>query len=269
MADPYLSGAVFIDLGPDGGTYEDTGHRKGCIHTTEGSSLAGAEAAFGDYPPHLGYDPATRVLHQYIRLDRHSLAFKGYQSDDEAIIQVEIVGFANQTHTWPAQYYRNIGEDVVGPLAAQVGIPANTLTFYGEGCGFTLASPDSPIRLSDTELRNYSGWLGHQHIPAPDSHWDPGAFRMIEALSYAGDDMELNEPSAVPKPDGSGNYSNGEIQYWDNRYINETRVIVDQLNATLSQLAAALVQLVSVGFTLTAEGAIVLRPDQDGTATTE
>lgn len=234
--DPYLPGAVFLDLGPDGGPYDETAHRKGCIHTTEGSSLSGAEQAYRDYPPHLGYDPYTRVLHQYIRLDRHSEAFRGSESDDEAIIQVEIVGFASETPNWSDQWYRNVGEDVIGPLREAVGIPDTFLRFYGPDEGIVLASPDSPIRLSDSELRNFSGWLGHQHIPSPDEHWDPGRFNMALALKYAEDDMELSDPSAVPRPDGSGYYSNGEIQYWDNKFINDLVVMVPDIAASVARL---------------------------------
>lgn len=237
MVEPYLPGAVFIDLGPDGGSYDELAHPKGCIHTTEGSTLAGAESAFRSYPPHIGYDPSTRVVHQYVRLDRCSYAFKGAESDDEFVIQVEIVGFANATHTWSDQAYRNVGEDIIAPLRRIVGIPNNYLQFHGEGEGIILASPDSPIRLSDSGFRSYSGWLGHQHVPAPDSHWDPGRFKIDLALRYSEDnDMELNEPSAVPKPNNQGYYTNGEVQYWDNRYINEVRVVVDELATSLKTL---------------------------------
>lgn len=185
MVQPFLPGATFIDLGPDGGPYDELAHPKGCIHTTEGSSLASAEAAFASYPPHIGYDPNTRTIHQYIRFDRHSLAFKGAESDDEFVVQVEIVGFANATHTWSDQVYRNIGVDVIEPLRRIFGIPNNYLRFYGEGEGIILASPDSPIRLSSSAFRDYRGWLGHQHVPAPDAHWDPGRFNMDLALTYS------------------------------------------------------------------------------------
>lgn len=238
MVEPYLPGATFIDLGPDGGPYDEWLHPKGCIHTTEGSSLASAEAVFAPYPPHIGYDPNTRVIHQYVRLDRHSYAFKGAESDDEFILQVEIVGFANSTHNWPDQVYRNIGQDIIAPLRRIMGIPNNYQQFHGEGEGIILASPNSPIRLSDSAFRNFSGWVGHQHVPAPDAHWDPGRFKMDLALRYSeDDDMELHEPSTVPKPNGQGFYTNGDIQYWDNKYINETRVIVDELKASLKALS--------------------------------
>lgn len=236
MVDVYLPGATFVDLGPDGGPYDETAHRKGCIHTTEGGSLSGAEQAYRDYPPHLGYDPETRELHQYIRLDRHSLSLRGSESDDEAVIQVELVGFAADTPYWPDQWYRNVGQDVVGPLRQTVGIPDNYLQFYGPDEGIVLASPSSPIRLSDAAFRDFAGWLGHQHVPAPDEHWDPGRFNMSLALKYAkDDDMELTDPSAVPKGDGTY-YTNGDIQYWNNKYINDLVSMVPDIAASVTRL---------------------------------
>lgn len=194
---PYLPGAQFMDLGPDGGPFDEMGHPKGCLHTTEGTSLAGAESAFRAYPPHLGYDPRYRISHQYIRLDRYAYALKGAESDDEFVIQIEIVGFARDTHNWPTEWYRNIGEDIIKPLREAVGIPNNYQTFYGEDSGFVLASPSSPIRLSNDAFRKYTGWVGHQHIPAPDEHWDPGKFRILEAINY----------SNPKKEDMAGQYS--------------------------------------------------------------
>lgn len=180
----WIPGYQNIDLGPDGGVFQETAHPKGCLHTTEGSNLAGAEAAYKSYPPHIGYDPLNRIKHQYISLDKHSYSLKGSESDNEYVIQVEIVGFARESHLWPTAYYKHITEDVLKPLEELVGIPRKFLQFYGEGEGFVLASPDSPIRLSSGALRAFTGWLGHQHIPAPDSHWDPGKFPIRECLGY-------------------------------------------------------------------------------------
>jgi hypothetical protein len=183
MAD-FIPGYARVDLGPDGGSYDDMSNPKGCIHTTEGSTLAGAEAAYRNYPPHIGYDPVKRIKRQYVPLNRYSYAFKGSESDDEYIIQIEIVGFARQTHLWSDQIYRNIAEDVIKPVGDAIGIPRTALKFYGEGEGIILASPDSPIRLSAAQLRNYRGWLGHQHIPRPDSHWDPGRFLIGKCFAH-------------------------------------------------------------------------------------
>mgnify|MGYP000178987069 CR=1 FL=1 len=180
-----LPGFTFTDLGPDGGPYDEIKHPKICWHTTEGSSLAGAEAAFKAYPPHLGYDPRTRIKRQYVSLDRHSYALRGGESDDEYVIQIEVVGRAAETGGWPAEWYRNIGLDLIRPLRNLLRIPDRHLRFYGPNEGIVLATATSPIRLSNEAFRAFTGHLGHQHVPAPDSHWDPGGFRIDEAIDYS------------------------------------------------------------------------------------
>lgn len=185
MVMAFLPGFAYKDLGPDGGVYDETGHPKACVHTTEGSSLAGAEAAYKNYPPHIGYDPRIRDRRQYVRLDRHSYAFKKDESDDEFVVQIEVVGFAAQTHAWPDQLYFNFAEDILVPLTQALGIPMVAPRFYGADEGIVLASQNSPIRFTDAQLRNFAGWFGHQHAPAPDVHWDPGRFRIATAFSRA------------------------------------------------------------------------------------
>lgn len=178
-----VPGFQYVDLGLDGGPYDERAHPKVCWHTTEGGSLTGAEAAFRPYPPHLGYDPRTRQRRQYVSLDRHSYALRGDESDDEYVVQVEVVGFAADTPAWHPDLYRNIGTDVVRPLRELLGVPDAHLRFYAPAeASFVLASRSSPIRLTDAAFRAFSGHLGHQHVPSPDVHWDPGGFRFNEAV---------------------------------------------------------------------------------------
>ena len=192
----WLPGFERRDLGPDGGPYDDTSRPKICWHTTQGSTLAGAEAAYAPYPPHLGIDPVRRIKRQYVSLDRHSYAFRGAENDDEFVIQIEVVGFAQGTHMWPDSVLRWLGEEVVRPIRDAVGVPDVVVWhgFKGEGDGIVLARSDSPIRLTSAQLRNFSGHLGHQHMPAPDEHWDPGALPVGKILAYSKDyDMQLDD----------------------------------------------------------------------------
>lgn len=150
---------------------------------TQGATLAGARAAFAAYPPHIGYNPATRELEQYVPLDRHSYAFFNGEADDEYVIQIEVVGFSETAHLMPDWQVQNIVDDVVNPLEELIGVPPVVVWhgFHGEGEGFVLASVHSPIRLTLAQLREFAGHLGHQHIPG-DAHWDPGRFRIGEVL---------------------------------------------------------------------------------------
>ena len=168
-----------------GKPYQFTHNPKGCMHTTEGGSIAGAMSAYAPYPPHLIYDWRNRRGVQHVRLDRAAYsAMDG--NDDDYMIQVELVGFAAETRNWPEQALRNIAADVVAPLEQFFQIP-RTVVWHGfkDGRdGITLATASSPIRLNWTQLRDFSGWLGHQHLPSPDTHWDPGALPMARIFSY-------------------------------------------------------------------------------------
>lgn len=184
----WLPGYKRVDLGLHGKPFEYLYNPKGLLHRTEGTGLAGAEEAMRAYPSHLGYDPWTRAKHQYISLDLAAYSAMD-QSDDDPIYQVEIVGFSKDSRFMPEWMLANIAEDVIKPLADTVGIPPIMI-----GRGFKdgldgvypyLASPQSPQRITYAELRAFSGWLGHQHLPAPDDHWDPGAINMARLIELA------------------------------------------------------------------------------------
>lgn len=173
----WLPGYTRVNLGLSGKPFEYTHNPKGLLHSTEGTSLAGAESAMRAYPSHLGYDYRTREKHQYISLDLAAYSAMD-ESDNDPIYQVELVGFAKDMRYLPDWALRNIAEDVVKPLRDTVGIPDIVIPVgFKDGLDGIypyLATPQSPIRLSYAGLRQFSGWLGHQHLPAPDDHWDPG-----------------------------------------------------------------------------------------------
>lgn len=184
--------------GLGGKPYQFTHNPKGCMHTTEGGSISGAMSAYAPYPPHLIYDWRTRRGVQHV-----SLAYAAYSAmdgnDDDYMIQVELVGFAAETRTWPDEALRNIAADVVAPLEQYFKIPRQVIGsgFKDGRDGITLAVENSPIRLSAAGLRDFSGWLGHQHLPAPDTHWDPGALPMAKILTYLEDDMSAEAEQRI------------------------------------------------------------------------
>lgn len=192
-----LPGYTHVDLGLDGKPFEYTHNPKGLLHSTEGTSLAGAEQAMRNYPSHLGYDYRTRDKRQYISLDRAAYSAMD-ESDNDPIYQVELVGFAATMRDLPDWALRNIAEDVIRPLQDAVGIPDIVIPsgFKDGRDGIVpyISTPQSPIRISYAQLRAFSGWLGHQHLPSPDSHWDPGAINIWRLLEIAGeDDMALSD----------------------------------------------------------------------------
>lgn len=277
-----VPGFEYVDLGPDGGPYDERAHPKVCWHTTEGSSLAGAEAAFRPYPPHLGYDPRSRDRRQYVDLLRHSYALLGDESDDEYVIQVEVVGRAAETPSWPAEWYRNIGVDVIRPLRQLLGVPDAHPRFYSDREGVVLASARSPIRLTDAAFRTFSGHLGHQHVPAPDAHWDPGGFRIDEAINYShGGDMtgpvDLNphqqvllEPAhlvvlqdTIARATALLSMATSSGSYGDhNPQSNALAAAVQKISTNLDALRVLVEDLVGSGVVLRGSGEITVRAEQ-------
>ena len=193
----WLPGYVHVPLGKAGGSYDRTNNPKLVWHTTEGGSLAGAETAFYSYPPHLGVDPDAGMKHQYIDLDRHAYSMGNSDAEDSYAIQVEVVGYAAETHTWSDRRLQWLAEHVVVPVQQAVGVPDTWTDFYGEGSGFVLASPSSPIRLSMAEWDGFTGHVGHQHVPG-DDHWDPGALPIDRILDYAQPQPEPEVDMAAP-----------------------------------------------------------------------
>lgn len=206
-----LPGAKWVDLpgAPTGGTYDEMAHPKAGLHTWEGLSWTSARGAFRKYPPQLAAKPpfpgvpASEVrVEQYVSLDRHGYAFAGSESDDEFIVQIELAGFAAQTHDtriWTPTVMEWIAEHVQLPLEAVYPVPrvAVPVGFHGadEGIRPYLASKASPIRLTPAALRSFSGWLGHQHMPGDDDpndgdssgdqHWDPGRYQIAAQFAAA------------------------------------------------------------------------------------
>ena len=206
---PWLPGFLQVDLdltgtpSPEvGRPYDETSHPKICLHTTEGATLAGAEHAFAAYPPHIGVEFGRRLRHQYLPLDRCSFSLRGNENDDEFVVQVEIVGFADRP-PGPAEC-EWLGAAVIAPIVragVQCRLVGPPQGFHGGGEGMVLASTESPIRFhSEAAFRAFSGVCGHQHVPPPDVHWDPGAIDIGHILMSAGNALAAHPPSHPTPP---------------------------------------------------------------------
>lgn len=180
----WLPGYQRVQLGQSGGPYDRSDHPKLCWHTTEGASLAGAETAFYPYPPHLGVDPDTGACHQYIDLDRRAYSLGNSDAEDSYVIQVEVVGYAAESHDWPPARLAWLGDQVARPVQLAVGVPPVIAPqgFHGQGEGIILASASSPIRMTLGEWDDFAGHVGHQHCPG-DDHWDPGRLDVAAILA--------------------------------------------------------------------------------------
>lgn len=173
------------------------------LHSTEGSSIAGAEAAYRarGVPPHVTYDPVSRVGHQHGPLDRASSSL--WHVDRSGVIQVELVGFAVEAPSWPDEALRVIAADLVVPiLRACPGIPLETPVVW---LPYPASYGRSSARLTFAEWEAVAGIVGHSHAPArprpwplskTNAHGDPGALNVARIIAHARQDL----PAPTPDP---------------------------------------------------------------------
>lgn len=235
--------------GVPGFAYDEYDDPKALLHSTEGTSIEGAVSAYRAYPPHLIVDPWKRRKVQHISLDRAAYALWNGDADDSRCIQVEIVGFAGQSHTWPDEVLRWLGVELARPLHEYAGVPYVVVWkgFRRDGeMPFKLADPSSPLRLTQAELDLFSGFLGHQHVPG-DGHWDPGGLNVHKIIDYAkDDDVSWTDEITVSAP-GDRNYTEthearrllGDGYFYASSAYQEAR----RVGAQIAGLSAAVTEL--------------------------
>src|SRR3954452_17055459 len=170
---PYRDAGAYVDAAP-----------KLVWHTTETERLP----AYDGSAPHMTLDPALGRLWQHIPLDRAARALEHrpgtVETNRAGCVQVELLGFARDTPSWPRSHYARMAT-LARWIEANHGVPRrSTVTFATK-----------PHRLADDAWLRYAGHLGHEHVPAQaDNHWDPGALRIDLVLSTRLPALELQEP---------------------------------------------------------------------------
>lgn len=157
--------------GESAGAYTSGPYRL-VLHTTEGTSVAGAIAAFRLTRswPHFTIDPATKEIVQHLDTAVAARALQnlsgGVETNRHSAIQVEIVGKAATGFTvaqleWLGQTLK--------PVLLGHKITTKSPIFAGsEAYGV-----NSSTRMSFAEWNSFNGVCGHQHVPE-NNHWDPG-----------------------------------------------------------------------------------------------
>jgi hypothetical protein len=195
MAD-WLPGVTKVVAGQSTGSFDSEANPtwKLGLHTTEGFSIGGAEAAYrnGGYWPHItvgvtDFDDWKFGVHQHFPFWSRSTTFAdgsgGIRTNRDYVIQVEIVGTCDDSwkakqggkykklHVdhWPDDYARYVA-GVLKEIMQHRPIPNRTTvtwTRYPASYG-TRAKQ----RLSTAAYDAYSGILGHQHVPENCVHPD-------------------------------------------------------------------------------------------------
>jgi N-acetyl-anhydromuramyl-L-alanine amidase AmpD len=155
----------------DAGGFQ-SGGRKLVWHTTETSNLPN----YGGSAPHFTLDPANARLWQHIPLNRAARALKGGGPNFWNTVQVELIGFARESHTWPDARYQEIAK-LARWIEANFGVPRKcSVQFVGSGQIAHLGSLDA--------VNRHEGHLGHQHVDG-NNHWDPGRLKIDLILDDA------------------------------------------------------------------------------------
>lgn len=184
--------------GNNSGSYTG-GPFKGALHTTEGSSAAGAIGAFkkNNSWPHFLVDYAGKVW-QHLDTGKAARALRnlpgGVQTNTDSVIQIEIVGFAGNPNAHP-QTQLDALKELMRWIEAAHGIKP-----IGPGRPFATGYGQNYLRFKNSDWDNFNGWCGHCHIPEND-HWDPGAIDLsvlLPAPGFTVPDFYYTEVPLVP-----------------------------------------------------------------------
>jgi len=244
--------------------FTETTDPKGCLHTTEG---AGWPSYNGwKVHPHLTVMPITgwgvRVK-QHIPFNRAGFALRnlpgGVQTNTDYVFQIELIGTCysgGPGYRWYAAddaVLLDLGRKVVLPMSKSLGIPLKALRFQAYDASYGARGVTNTVRLSGTAFDNYSGWLGHQHVPE-NVHGDPGSFpwdRMIRLIQ--GDDMATPEEIAAAVhnadviPNMIGDAKANPYFSSKNTAASTLKAATDALNAANAAVRAAQAAATSAG----------------------
>lgn len=160
-------------------------------------------------PPHLWADPVRKQIFQSIDFNFGGLALfrdstKG-PTNGTRCLQVEINHWAEWCGSFPEEWLKWLGEEVQAPMVRWMwdnwGQDSfdidNTLNLKVLGGS---ASVNGVERLSQGMWENFSGSLGHVHIPQND-HFDAGLLNISRIAEYAKARLVINNPPPVVSPE--------------------------------------------------------------------
>lgn len=146
------------------------------LHTTEGTSLAGARRTMtaNRSMSHWLCDPATGDFEQLVSTDVPARSLRNMAGGVETnnrrgVFQLEIVGQAHRVPTYNDDWYRKLADWVID-LCGRHGIPRRFPHPFAGNDAYGLRGR---VRMSHAQWMACTGIIGHQHVPE-NTHWDPG-----------------------------------------------------------------------------------------------
>jgi hypothetical protein len=191
------------DVHRNPGSWTETTDPKCCIHTTETSGWPSYNG--WSFSPHATIKAIPGVgieIRQHLPFSGSAFALRnldgGVQTNRDFVFQFEFIGSSA-----PGGYYYwaraddvvllAVYDEIVVPMFEGRGVPIRSRPFQPYPLSYGPKGKTNKVRLSGSEFDNYSGWLGHQHVPE-NLHGDPGAFpwgRMIQLAEER--DMALSD----------------------------------------------------------------------------
>jgi hypothetical protein len=172
------------------------GPARGVLHTTEGSSYAGACQIYRlkSCAPHFTVE--GRDVYQHIPINRAARALEslsgGVETNRWSAIQIEVVGRAANPN-WPPETIEST-RLLMAWIEAQTGIEPRAPRFIASSAAY---GRNAPQRMAPDVWKQWNGWCGHQHVPE-NKHWDPGAAPMIALLTRERLTPENPRPQGAP-----------------------------------------------------------------------
>lgn len=179
----------------------------GVLHTTEGSTAAGAANTFhvNGNPSHFAIDSSTiiqfRPLDQRAMALRHSPAVNVFKGATNAhAVQIEIAGFSKTSLWIPDSQTVDRVAAVIAYASLFHGIPLSVPNTWPDNLSdvaLPWAARNSRRIWAESNWPTVRGWWQHMEIPGqgPTWHWDCGALRRSVLLQKA--QALINSP-AVP-----------------------------------------------------------------------
>lgn len=203
MIPAFYPGATQLMNGVGTGSWNQSGPWKLLLHTTESRGVPGYDG--GQLAPHLTWNPVLGRWYQHFPFTRPAESLHTF--DNDMVIQVEMICYSakNIADQYGGLWVGALTDSQLNQLAGfcrwimgHLGIPdvwpKKQALSYGQ-------ANTTGFRMSAEIFRAWSGLLGHQHAPYPNTHWDPGAFpwhRFMPLLQPAptpvpGDDMTVEQ----------------------------------------------------------------------------
>jgi hypothetical protein len=176
---------------------------KGCLHTTEGSGWPGYDG--WTIFPHATVMPSPGKgvdVHQHLPFDQGSFALRnlsgGVETNRDYVFQFELIGTCvrgGPGYYWPGAddaVLRDLYRKVIGPLSEAYGIPLRAQPFQSYPDAYGARGVTNDVRMSGSAFDNWSGWLGHQHVPE-NVHGDPGAFPWARMMALIQEENDVDK----------------------------------------------------------------------------